>query len=47
MYIANINEEELVSGEFGDFSKLLFSKFSEEAEIIRLWKSGTKYPLSI
>mgnify|MGYP001158365500 FL=1 len=36
MYIANINEEELISGKSGNFSKLLLSKFSKEAEIIRL-----------
>ena len=37
MYIANINEDELVSDSIGKFSNLLFTKFEgEETEVIEL-----------
>ncbi len=36
MYIANINEKELMSDIEGNFSKLLFANFGEQSEVIRL-----------
>lgn len=36
MYIANINEEELLSDSPGDFSKLLLTQFGEQADVIKL-----------